>query len=334
MADEDIFSNADIDALHILPLSLVPLHTPGLRKTRMLKNSRLEGVVEIYKDDGIGSGQVPPAQVPTAFSIEDGCDDIAVLTRLGRLPSYDVYSLRVSLRDFGVAVEDAATLQLSKEAQDLLTPYMREFTRPLVKIVYGSEAGDGAGVNDIIKLFADPDVETARNNLRNIAGKLGVKLDALPSFLADYGDVYLSLAYYQRNLDDIQPHLATFLQSMQQVRDEAKNTGDAGGPLRACHRVEQRLKRANNEIDGVMELFRIRTENMWSDMSQEKFDRMRDLINAHQTAIGATLCTIAVKLKAWATRFPRPKTAPLTGKVNFVVSDMLPGIGNIQSIDT
>ena len=170
-------------------LSLVPLHTAGLRKTRMLKNGRIQGVVEIYGEGCVGSGQVPPDKVPTAFRVDEECDDVSVLARLGDLPSYDVYSLRVSLRDFGVPVEDTKTLQLSKEAQDVLAPYMREFTRPLVKIVYGGDAAEGAEVGDIIKLFSDPDIEKARKNLMNIAGKLGIELDALPGFLADYGDV-------------------------------------------------------------------------------------------------------------------------------------------------
>lgn len=332
MAD-DIFSNSDIDALHILPLSLVPLHSAGLKKTRMLKTSRLEGVVEIFGDRSTGSGQVCPDDVAGIFELEEESSDVDVIARLGGLHSYDVYSLRVSLREFGVAVENTNTLQLSKEAQDLLAPYMQEFTRPLVQVVYGDDATQGREVTDIIKLFSDPDIEKARQNLANIAGKLGIELDALPAFLADYGDVYLSLAYYQRNLDDIQPHLTAFLRSMRDVRHDALGTGGSGKFLRACNTVEQKLKMANSQIDGVMDVFRVRTENMWTDMSQEKFDAMKTLINDHQTAIGASLCAIVIKLKAWATRFPRPQIGGTADKMNFVVSEMLPGIEEIKPIE-
>lgn len=331
MAD-DIFSNGDIDALHILPLSIVPLRSGGLRKTRMLKTSRLEGVVEIFGDRSTGSGQVRPDAVASHFLFEEESGDVDVIARLGDLPSYDVYSLRRSLRDFGVAVENTNTLQLSKEAQDLLTPYMREFTRPLVEVVYGGDATQGREVTDIIKLFSDPDVEKARRNLTDIADKLGIDLDALPVFLSDYGDVYLSLAYYQRNLDDIQPHLTEFLQSMRDARHEALRFGGAGAFLQACNTVEQKLKMGNGQIDGIMDVFRARTENMWADMSQQKFDAMKVLINDQQTAIGSSLCAIVVKLKAWAARFPRPQVGGTADKMNFVVSEMLPGIEAITPI--
>ncbi len=331
---DDIFSNNDTDALHILPLSLVPLQSPGLRKTRMLKNGRLEGVVEIFGENCVGSGQVHPEEIARVFRLEEDWDDVDVTSRLGLLPSFDVYSLRVSLRDFGVSVEDMESLRLSQEAQDLLAPYMREFTRPLMKVVYGGEETEGTEVGDIIKLFSDPDVEKARRNLTDIANKLGIELDALPGFLADYGDVYLSLAYYQRNLDDIQPHLLAFLQAMRDMRHDALASGGSGAFLNACGKVEQKLKMANAQIDGIMDVFRVRTENMWTDMSQEKFDAMKTLISNHQTAIGASLCAIVVKLKAWAARFPRPKISSTAEKMNFVVSEMLPGIDAIQPIES
>ena len=45
------------DALHILPLSNIPLQIRALRETRLIKNAKLEGVIELYSDAATGSAQ-------------------------------------------------------------------------------------------------------------------------------------------------------------------------------------------------------------------------------------------------------------------------------------
>ena len=65
-----------LDSLHVLPLSIIPLETPGLKKASMIKNARLESVIELFKDGASGSGQVSPSNIADFFQDEDG--------RLGR----------------------------------------------------------------------------------------------------------------------------------------------------------------------------------------------------------------------------------------------------------
>ena len=50
--------DSDRDALHILPLSILPIETIALRHTRLIKNAQLEGVVELFEGSKTGSGQV------------------------------------------------------------------------------------------------------------------------------------------------------------------------------------------------------------------------------------------------------------------------------------
>ena len=46
----------DRDSLHILPLSMIPRETRGLQRARMIKNNRLESMVELFEGEEIGSG--------------------------------------------------------------------------------------------------------------------------------------------------------------------------------------------------------------------------------------------------------------------------------------
>ena len=47
----------DRDAIHVLPLSIIPLELGGLRRLRMVKNDELESVIEIFGGDS-GSGHI------------------------------------------------------------------------------------------------------------------------------------------------------------------------------------------------------------------------------------------------------------------------------------
>ncbi|MEE9545500.1 MAG: hypothetical protein V3V55_07925, partial [Rhodospirillales bacterium] len=50
--------DVDRDSPHILPLSILPVETKALKRARLIKNARLESVVEFFDDIHAGSGQV------------------------------------------------------------------------------------------------------------------------------------------------------------------------------------------------------------------------------------------------------------------------------------
>jgi hypothetical protein len=106
MADE--LNDTDCDSLYILPLAIIPLRTPALRRARMIKNVRLDSAVELFEDAKAGSGQIEVEDLPREFG---WCErpsqpDLVVLRKLALLPSFDVYSLRVLLRQHDIPVND------------------------------------------------------------------------------------------------------------------------------------------------------------------------------------------------------------------------------------
>ncbi len=90
--EEAVISDTDRDAMHILPLSVLPLQTPTLRRARLIKNARLQGVVEIFDDIETGSGQVDIEGLPKEFEWPESPPhpDLILMRQLGLLPSYDV----------------------------------------------------------------------------------------------------------------------------------------------------------------------------------------------------------------------------------------------------
>ena len=56
--DEKPEYESDMDALHVLPLSIIPFEVLGLKRAKLIKNVRLETVIEIFRDASAGSGQI------------------------------------------------------------------------------------------------------------------------------------------------------------------------------------------------------------------------------------------------------------------------------------
>ena len=127
--------DTDRDSLHILPLVIMPLETPALNRARLIKNVRLESVIELFEDKDTGSGQIDIEGLPQEFSwsMADPPADMVMMRKIGALPSYDVYSLRISLRELEIEVNDHETLRLSDSMNKELTSYMTDFTRPLIQ---------------------------------------------------------------------------------------------------------------------------------------------------------------------------------------------------------
>ncbi len=332
LVDEPKPRNEDKDSLHILPLSILPLRTPALGKARLIKNSRLESVVELFCGDQTGSGQVPPERLHRSFDFSAGnADDLKLIRSLSKLASYDVYSLRLELRRLGICVDDHASLQLSDQKVQELSQYMSAFIRPLIDAVYGTSNIEIQGYPDLINLFSDPNIAGARKNLGDLAKRLEIDLTDLPSFLQDYADVYLSLAYYQYCLDENLPKLGELFDTMEEIE---KNPHFRSNFLLIdkCAEVKQKLDTIAIEIGGILDIFQVRTLDMWHDMTADGFQQMNGLVKSYQTHVGGSLCAITVKMNAWSKAFPVIDARGLSYRADFIMNEMWDGLQSVQPI--
>ena len=117
----------DLDALHVLPMGIIPFENRSLSSARMIKNTRLQSMIEMFSDVDSGSGQMAVDDAARHLRDHAGASprDITILRKLARLPSYDVYSLRVMLREQEIPVNDLTALKLSKEKSHELGGYIR-----------------------------------------------------------------------------------------------------------------------------------------------------------------------------------------------------------------
>ncbi len=326
--------NSDRDALHILPLAFLPLKKPGLRRARMIKNTHLDSVIEMYHGCESGSGQISLKDVPLQFNLKRNPPDpdLSIIQKCAQLPSYDVYSLRIALRNLGIEIDDVRVFQLSRQKASELTTYMRHFTRPLIREVYGDVNLNSVGYSDILSLFRQPNNDTARRNLSNVAKKLNITLSEIPAFIAEYGDVFLSLSYYRQCLDDIVPAMDNLTSSINAIRSNRQISQDQN-VVNTCNMMEATINTLLVEITGRFENFDRNSSTLWSQLSAERYRKVVDLVRSYHTTTGAVLCALSVKLNAWLSLFPDPDVGGPMKRVEFLMSEMRQGFDRISKIE-
>jgi len=321
------------DSLHILPLTTVPLTMPSLQNARLVKNVGLESMIELYSGKETGSGQINAGDLAKSFDFSgEKAADLAIVRSVCKLSSYDVYSLRISLRKLGINVEEHENLRLSPAMTAKLAGRMKVFTRPLIASVYGDAAKNAETYQDMLKLFMSPDQGEARTNLNNLSKMLEISIMDIPSFLQDYGDVYLSLAYYQYCIDSYNDQMLEFFEWLNNLRlDPLARANGQFNKVSAI--VETAIKNTTEEVRHILEMFESRTADMWDDPSADKFQAMRRLVFDYQCQIGGALCAVSVKLDAWSTKFRAKGPGSTQNKIDFILSEMRYGLEKLERID-
>ena len=324
---------SDMDSLYILPLSMIPFQTPGLKRARMLKDSRLETVVELFNDPSAGSGRLYPEQLAKAFDWpeDDTHPDMVTIRGLGSLNSYDVFSLRLELRRLKIQIPDKSALALSEEKNRELAAYMAEFTRPLIQQVFGASNTQINDVGDLIAMFAKPDKEEALRNLRLMAERLDVKMEDVPAFLEDYGDIFMSLAYFREALDNLVPTITDFTDSLVELRRNFQLRQDRNFLYTSKH-IEQSFNDITSSITGRFESFERHSQGLWENINAEAFRKVKDMIAAHHSTIGGVLCGLKVKMSAWDERFAEGRGGPIE-RADFIMSEIKQGVDVITKIE-
>lgn len=325
--------DGDRDALHILPIVILPVQRPSLRRARLVKNPQLETMVEFYHLGDGSSGQTTLSAAGKALGLPEQPPDpdLTLLRKAALLPSFDVYSLRILLRSFDINVADQSALKLSESKIHSLSTYMASFTKPLVTEIFGNDANIG-GFTDLVGLMRNCPADTVRARLRTMAEKLGIDILAIPKFLEDYADIFMSLSYYRQCLDEILPPIQGFLSCADDIRSNYQLKQDTN-LMKTLNVVEQTINGLTANVTGRLESFDRSTNDMWQDLTAERFRKIETLIKSYHTSIGAVLCALSVKMNAWKRAFPSPTAAGPMRRAEFIMSEMRTGIDRIRSIE-
>ncbi len=333
---ENVFEidDGDRDALHILPIAILPVTTPALRRARLVKSAHMDTMVELFHlaDGTSGLTTVDGAAKVLGLADQLQHPDLVLLRNVSRLPSFDVYSLRVLLRACGIQIADSAALKLSQAKIDSLSAYMSTFTRPLVGEIFGKDATVG-NFTDIVGLMRNCPANQIRERLATMAGKLGIDILAIPTFLEDYADIFMSLSYYRQCLDQILPPIQAFMECTGDIRSNFQLKQDPN-LMRTVDFVEQTFNGLTANVTGRLESFDRSTNDMWQDLTAERFRKIETLIKSYHASIGGILCALSVKMNAWKRVFPSTAASGPIRRAEFIMSDMRQGIDRIRAIES
>ncbi|MEQ8398477.1 hypothetical protein [Thalassobaculum sp.] len=329
---KDDLDEVDRDSLHTLPLRIVPLRLAALRRARMIKTSKLESVIELFKDSSAGSGLIDIKSLPDFIQADEAdiAADLEILHPLADLNSFDVFSLRNSLRDLKIDVRSATDLQLSPAMEGRLTEYMKSFTRPLVTNVFGTPNDAVESSGQIIHMFTNIDRDVALRNMRKIAQMMGITIVEIPAFLEKYGDIYLSLSYFRRCLDEIVPKFDQFTEWMAEIKTTILR--DNRQLMDKCSFVNDGLNEVLSSVTGRFESFDRNSQTFWENITMDSFQALHRLITAHHETIGGVLCGLSVKLDSWEQKFPNHAGSPQK-RADFILGEMAPGLDRLMRLE-
>lgn len=335
MSKQDDQLTQDGDSLYVMPLRILPIKSPSIQRARLIKDSHLNSAIELYFTEEGASGQLYLSELDEEMFGEDPekrDHDLHILECVTKLHSFDVYSLRIRLREENITVRSTDFLTLSDGKKSELADYMKAFTMPLIKQVYGQDDVDAKDPGDIIKLFSDPDVSTAIEKLKMLSEKLNIKLTEIPKFLEDFSDIYLSFAYFQQYLDDITPNLIDFIDEISSLKDNWQMRQDAR-LMAVCESLENDLNNLIAGITGRFESFNRNTDSMWQNITAERFKTVQDLITAHHSIIGGVLCGLGCKMNTWRASFPTVDMGGPVSRAEILLSDIVPGMDKIVKLE-
>ncbi len=324
-----------IDSVDQLPLSVVPLKSNMLRQAKLMKSANLETVLEIYNDPLSGSLQIPAddKMIETLGLQEfDGAEhDKAIVLQLAKLNSFDVYSMRSSLRRIGLDLDISdRALQLSEDMKRSLRKYARSFTVPLLKSIYGAETSDLEDLDgDLTRIFANPDKALVKQNLFELSKNTGINIQDIPAFIEDYSEVYQSVSYYRCIYDAIRSDIDRFLIWIETVIDH-KDTVNAPQTREVCQRVERDMRYILQSLAERFEAFRYSFEKFWEDINANSFEKLRRDVSENYETLGHVLCAVVVKINAWSTEFPSNDTGSPNRRAKFTMTQIAPGIARVR----
>lgn len=338
--DVDSDFDADNDSLYVMPLELVPFETKALLKGRLKMNGRLQHTIEIFRGTNGHSGFIPLEDMTLKLGADrfgwprdgDSHPDLELLSKLGGLTSFDVYSLRLLFRRLGIAPRRPEALRLSAEVQTSLANHLRRFTAPLILHVFGDNSGvDISG--DPAALLRNPDKESAARKLKQLAAHLELPLDAIPNFLSKFSDCYLSISYFERYLHSIFPQVITIVGEIDALRGQRKFLNDRAFQATA-EEISITLSNLMSSALGKIERFHKETDTMWNSLNADRFYEISSLVDTYQVEVAGVLCGLGIKTSEWRSKFATPDIGGPSARAEMLLSNLRPGLEKLKEIDS
>src|SRR5262249_23534894 len=97
-------------------------------------------------------------------------------------------------------------------------------------------------------------------------------------------------------------------------------------------RQEKMLAGLLNFLKRMFQEFGVMSRDMWSNLSAQKFEQVREYIEGVQIRVGSVLCGLTVKMNAWTEHFPIATAGGPGARGEFVMTEMRPGMSELIAL--
>lgn len=324
-----LYSSEDMDAPDILPLAILSdLQTEGLRNVKMVIDSRMNRLIQLYDDPHLGRSRCTIDEAPTRFGIgERNIQDFDILRTVATLPSFDIYTLRKNQTERAIHI-DAAVLKLSDEMNEELQRFMLPLMQPLLISFLGNDLDFEAGKLTSIDAAIKNHPEKVRKNVPSFAKKLGMEdTQSVEKFLGEYQEICTQLSYYERTLAESMEAFREIANTVSELAGEKENPLDEETE-RACGLIRNKLIKTHQSVRGAIAFLKEQMEQMAGKLSMPKFKVIKRFLNKMELALSNFVCLLSVKAKAWRefTKSSRWKSR----RAEFIRETISPGVEQVM----
>jgi hypothetical protein len=204
---------------------------------------------------------------------------------------------------------------------------MRRITRPLIKHLYGDEDLDVSDTRTLLELVRNPDRDKVMDRLDRMGTTLGVSIARLPTYLEDFGDLYLSLSYFESYFNENAPKVEEIIVWAQDVAQSSHLRNDPT-TQKTFTDVERRMRYLKDNLENRFKNLSEVTKVNWDRLDVSMFQKVQRSILAEQIYLATGLCGLAVKIYEWERVFPNAGGSP-DRVLEFVGSELRPGLDNL-----
>tara|TARA_Y100000746_G_scaffold201197_1_gene186005 strand:- start:405 stop:1118 length:714 start_codon:yes stop_codon:yes gene_type:complete len=200
-------------------------------------------------------------------------------------------------------------LKLSDERVGTLFDLMSRITRPLIQYLYTDDNLRIKDTSGLLSLIQNTEPLKVKDRLDMVASNLEISLNELPNYLQEFGELFLSVSYFESTFREFNPKLDQFLLW---AEDGVKNSNLRNDPnaQRELTQTEQKFRELKENLEARFRLLGNITQIDWQDLGASDFKKIQREILSQQANLAIGLCGLAVKMIEWEYQFPSAGGSP------------------------
>tara|TARA_Y100000588_G_scaffold359279_1_gene418176 strand:- start:1386 stop:2408 length:1023 start_codon:yes stop_codon:yes gene_type:complete len=329
--DNRVISSEIRDSIYSISLSAFGIGHPVLKSAKLVKNTGLETVLDFGETELKDIGMIGPRELLLHFDQEEiPAEDMNVVSTLAGLPSLDCYTIKRALAPLKIKVEDDSIFSLSPEMKSSLFPLMSRITRPLIQYLYADERFGVSDTEALLSLIRDTEPLKVRDRLDVIAANLSVSLTDLPTYLEEFGELFLSVSFFESIFMEFAPKTD---QLLAWAEDGIQNSNLRNDPSAQSQfaQIDRRLRYVKTNLQERFKHLSKITQIDWEELSSTDFKEIQREILAQQANLGVGLCGLVVKATEWENQFPSAGGSPQQC-LEFLSQDLNLGLDNLTRV--